>query len=114
MLALSLLTSLPTWLLFVAALGIAWVLWRGQSGTAVSILRDANQVLARKLNELEQRSQEQARTIAELESRTDIALALAPVIEAIDAHEKRSEARQASDLRVLQLIADRLGPENGG
>lgn len=122
--------SLPTWLLLVFGLAVAWRVSRGGGGTAVQELSKANEVLTKRTHELGGEVRDLRVENERLRSRTDFAQALAPIMAAgVDAadqarqsqesilkllttHEERAEARFAKTTGVLGLIADRLGPEN--
>lgn len=94
----------------IAAAAFLFVRRHG-GGSALEELERANRVLERRVNELEHENSKQAGEIATLKGRTDIALAIAPVLEALRLHEERASERSTRTLDVLGLIADRLGPE---
>lgn len=131
--------TLAGWLTLVSIVAIAVVLWRGKAGEAVGILRDANEVLADRVKELEAKVSSNELTITELRAKTDVTMALQPLIEwagshegaderrhvqvadsfkvvtgAIARHEDRADERHKASLAVLDLIAARLGPEPNG
>lgn len=97
--------------LLVGVLALAWILFRGGVGTAVEGLQHTNQELQRQLTELKRKVDELTRENAELRGRTDIALAMQPVLDAMSHHERQAERRSAAMLDVLDLIATRLGKE---
>lgn len=106
--------TLAQWLMLVALVAGSWVVWRGGGGTAISTLETANRVLEHRVQELERlRATDQA-TIAELRAKTDVGAALVPVVESLARHEERAQQRSEAVLNVLDLIAVRLGPDNGG
>jgi hypothetical protein len=113
-LALDWIGTLPGWLTLAALAGTALLFARGGGGVAVGQLRTANRVLAERVRELEQSELSMNRQIAELEGRTNVALAIVPVIEWTTNHEQRAQERQAALLGVLELIAQRLGPDDDG
>jgi hypothetical protein len=80
----------------------------------VTAIELANQVLERRVRDLEANAKADAATIAELRGRTDVALAIAPLINWSESHEHRAQERHNATLGVLGLIADRLGPETNG
>lgn len=84
---------------------------RHGGGTALEELERANRVLERRVNELEQENARQATELLTLRGRTDVALAIVPVLEALKLHEERASERSSRTLDVLDLIAARLGPE---
>lgn len=96
--------------LAIAMAGYLFVRRHG-GGTALEELERANRVLERRVGELEQENTRQAAEILTMRSRTDVALAIAPVLEALKLHEERAGARSERTLDVLDLIASRLGPE---
>lgn len=103
--------TLPGWLTLGGLVGAAWVFRRGGGGAAIGQLETANRVLAGRVKELEGLDKSKDAQIAELKGRTDVALALGPVIRWTTQHEERAQERQAALLGVLSLIAERLGPE---
>jgi hypothetical protein len=96
--------------LCVAAAGWLFVRRHG-GGSALEELERANRILERRVGELEQENNRQAGELATLRSRTDVGLAIAPVLEALKLHEERAGERSSRTLDVLDLIARRLGPE---
>ena len=96
--------------LAIAMAGYLFVRRHG-GGTALEELERANRVLERRVAELEHENGRQATELATLRGRTDVALAIAPVLEALKLHEERAAERSGRTLDVLGLIADRLGPE---
>lgn len=122
--------TLPGWLTLAALIGAAfWLPRRGQTGPAIESLEANLRVLERRCHELEQQGKTDAATIAELRGRTDVTIALAPIVEWSGRHEERAqqrhdltvaafeksdaraEVRQAGLLKVLDLIAYRLGAD---
>jgi hypothetical protein len=111
-LAIDWIGTLPAWLTIAALIGTAVMFARGGGGIALGQLRTANRVLAERVRELEESDTTKQRKIAELEGRTNVALALVPVLEWTTNHEARAQERQAALLGVLGLIAERLGPDD--
>lgn len=107
--------TLPGWLPLILLVGAALVIpRRGGGGTAIQSLEAHVRVL-------EQQAKADAATIAELRARngelrgrTDVTVAIEPVIEALKGHELRAQERHDGSLRVLDLIAKRIGPEPNG
>lgn len=102
-------------LAFVMATGVAWRIAQGGGSSAVTELSEANRVLTQRLHDLRDEYQKkidelgaQVRDLrvenAELRSRTDYQAV-------INEHEKRAAERHAATLKVLELIASRLGPD---
>jgi hypothetical protein len=118
MLAATVWGTLPTWILVGMALFVAWRVSKGGAGSAVSELSAANQVLERSLTDTRDRLGAEIRDLrienGELRGRTDVAIALMPVIDWTQMHEKRAQERHDATIVVLDLIAARLGPEPNG
>jgi hypothetical protein len=118
MLASQILGTLPSWILVALALFVAWRVSRGGGGSAVSELSTANHVLERSLQETRDKLGAEIRDLrienGELRGRTDVAIALMPVIDWTQMHEKRAQERHAATIVVLELIAERLGPDPNG
>lgn len=118
--------TLPGWLTLVALVGAAfWLPRRGGGGPAIASLEANNRVLEKRVHELEQQGKLDAQTIAELRGRTDVTLALAPIVEWSGRHEeraqqrfegseRRADERQTAMLDLLGMIAGKLGPETNG
>lgn len=84
---------------------------RHGGGTALEELERANRILERRVGELEHENRKQSAELATLRTQTNVALAIAPVLEALKLHEERAAVRSDRTLGVLDLIAARLGPE---
>lgn len=107
--------TLPGWLTLAALVGAAfWLPRRGGGGPAIASLEANNRVLEKRVHELEQQGKIDAATIAELRGRTDVTLALAPIVEWSTRHEDRAQQRHEGTLKVLDLIAARLGSDPNG
>lgn len=107
--------SVSSWLTVAAVIGLAVVFSRGGTGTAVKGLTDTNGELERQIKERDGKISALERINAELRAQKDVGTAIEPVIAALHAHEERAQERAAKVLVVLDLIADRLGPDmNGG
>ena len=107
MLAATIWGTLPTWLILAVGLIAAWRISKGGAGAAVSELSAANKVLEASLRDAR-------RELSELRGRTDVAIALGPVLEWTSAHEQRAQERHVGMMFVLDLIAQRLGPDPNG
>jgi outer membrane murein-binding lipoprotein Lpp len=94
----------PAWLALAFALAVAWRISRAGGGSAVSELSKANEVLTRRVNELGAEVRDLRAANAELSTRTDFAAVM-------EHHEQAAQMRSAATLRVLDLIASRLGPD---
>jgi hypothetical protein len=78
-------------------------------GAALEQLERSNRVLTQRVTELEKQNGEQAAELVKLRLETNVATAIAPVLEALRLHEDRAAKRSVETLNVLQLIADQLG-----
>lgn len=90
-------------------------------GTAIESLEVANRVLEKRVKDLEDQVASDAKTIAELRGRTDVAVALKPlfewqekhdaqVIAWSEAHEARAQERHDKTIEVLNQIVAKLAP----
>lgn len=105
--------TLPGWATLFTLIVVGVLLVRGGAGQAVSGLQDTNRELVRQVHDLQHENHELKERVRVLESKTDVAQAIVPVVEALQNHEVRAEQRHAGTLKVLDLIAARIGPENG-
>lgn len=136
MLAQSVAGTIPSWVLVALALFVAWRVSRGGAGSAVSELSEAGRVLEKRL--AEERAAKEALgaevrdlrvELGEVRGRTDFATALgaalAPVLEWTAGHERRAQERHEKMMEtsttntsrvvaILELVAERLGPEPNG
>jgi hypothetical protein len=106
--------SIPTWALFVLAMGIAYRLSRGGGSAAVSELSKANEVLTNRVHELGSEVRDLRVENAELKGRTDFALALEPILKWSISHEARAQERHEKSMVMFDLIAKHLGAEPNG
>jgi len=106
--------SVAQWLTVAAVIVGAWLIYRGGGGTALETLQTANRILERRVHDLEAQGKQDARLIAELKGKTDMALAIKPFMEWGTEHETRAQERHEGTLHVLELIAARLGPDADG
>jgi hypothetical protein len=108
--------SLPTWIILIMGVLVAFRVTRGGAGSAVSELAKANEILTKRKDELGGEVRDLKEEVARLQGRTDIAAALVPISTALEDHEQRAAERHAAHLGLLELIAARLGPdpEKGG
>ena len=94
------------------------VFMRGGGGIALTHLREANEELTNTIGRQDTKLREAEREISELRGRTDVSLAIAqglnPVLELSSQHEIRAQERHERTMMVLELIARRLGPDEGG
>lgn len=103
--------TLPNWLALIGIAALALILVRGGVGTAVEGLQATNRELQRQITELRAKVESLTKENAELRGRTDIALAMRPVLDALTTHEREASKRSVAMLDVLDLIATRLGKE---
>lgn len=96
--------SFAAWFTFAAVVGAAWSFRRGGGGTAIQSLQIANQVLEKRVHELGGEIRDLRIVNATLTARTDYQAV-------INEHEARAADRHAATLKVLELIAGRLGPD---
>lgn len=104
--------TLAQWLTIASVVIAAWLLKSGGGGTALASLKTANEVLERRVHDLERQGKLDAATIGELRARTDVTLALRPLLEEVTRHEHNAQERFGKQLAVLGLIAERLGAES--
>lgn len=105
--------TLPGWLTVIAVAVAAWVFYRGGTGTAVGGLTDTNRELERQIKERDGKISALERINAELRAEKDVAVAILPVLETMKLHEQRAQERHDKTVVILDLIAQRLGPDNG-
>jgi outer membrane murein-binding lipoprotein Lpp len=104
--------TLPGWLTLFALVVAARIFARGGGGAAIDSLETANRVLEKDVDRLKAELAEQTKTIATLRSKTDVAEALAPLSELIRNHEARAQLRFDKTAVLLELVAERLGPDH--
>ncbi len=105
--------EIAQYLTIVAIIAGAVVIWRGGGGAALTTLETANRILERRVNELATSYAASEKEVAALKVRTDHVAALAPLAASMEKHELRAQARADKVLTVLDLIAGRIGPDNG-
>lgn len=93
------------------ALGVYMFARKYGGGAALEQLERANNVLERRVAVLEDENARKDRRIAELEGKTDLTIALVPVLEQLKLHEAQATRRSDATLNVLHLIAGKLGAE---
>lgn len=96
----------------VLALAAFLFVRRYGAGTAMATLEQANRILEKRVTDQDAEIRTLTMQVETLRSRTDVALAMAPVLEALRSHERQAEKRASASLAVLELIADHLGPES--
>jgi hypothetical protein len=123
--------TIPSWLLFALGLFAAWSFRRAGGSTAIKSLEDSGRVLEHRVIELEAQLRERDAKISELQAKTDVALAIAPVLAWAEGHERRAQERHdaamsahretadahrhtsEAQIGILQLIADSLPADEG-
>lgn len=103
--------AIPLWITIAIAVAAVLYFNRHGGGAALEELERANGILEGRVKDLEQQNEQQAAEIVALKTKTDISLAIMPVLDALKLHEERAAQRSERTLDVLGLIADRLGPE---
>jgi hypothetical protein len=121
--------TLPGWLTFAGILFAAWIFYKGGGGTAINSLQTANQVLEKRVHDLGAEVRDLKIENAGLKEQTNVAVALIPAVqkivdeisehdarvaESLSRHEDRAIQRHDGQLKILELIADRLGPDPNG
>lgn len=102
---------LPLWITLGMALAGFLYVRRYGGGAALDELQRANSILADRVHELERENVRLHADVARLQERTDVALAVQPVSRAIAEHERAAAARGEAMLRVLDMIARRMGAD---
>lgn len=104
--------TLPGWLTLLTLMVVGYLLVRGGTGTAVSGLQDTNRELVRQIGALKDENTELRGRVRALEAKTDVSEALVPVVKALQDHEQRAAERHDGTLHILELVAERIGPEH--
>lgn len=91
--------SLPTWILVGLAVIAGIRLTRGGAGSAVSELSAANKILEEARQKNHAKIEEMAKQISALESKTDVVLAVSPLIAD---HERRAEERHLALVHTIE------------
>lgn len=97
--------SVPTWALLVMAIIVAWRVTKGGAGSAVSELSAANSALEKSLDKSKSTAETQAKQIAALEAKTDVVLAVTPLMAE---HERHAQERHTATIEVLEAIRDQI------
>jgi len=107
--------AITSWASLLVLVFALWRVTRGGGGSAVQELSAANRVLEKRNHALGAEVRDLRIENGQLKQRTDFAAALGEyeqrAVAAAEQHEKRAAARAEATLRVLGLIADRLGPD---
>lgn len=103
--------TLVGWLTLALMVGGAFYFRLFAGGaTAIESLEAANRVLEKRIKDLEDQVRADARTIIELRARTDIGIAMKPLLDWSEAHEARASERHGAMLVVLEQISTNLKP----
>lgn len=101
----SYLGTVPAWLTFAGVIAALAVFKGSSPGTALEIEQRTNRTLKRRLDELEAAQKVDRETIAVLLAKTDISLALTPLIDWCKAHELLAQARAEDIMARLAQAA---------
>ena len=108
-----------SWATLLAGLGAFLYVRRHGGGRALEELELANKILERRLVEQAAELRQQAQVIGALEQRTNLEPMVSAVVSQFSDHERRAQERHTEHMRsqrgvlsVLELIADKLGPES--
>lgn len=104
-------TNVPGWFTLAVVATAAWSFRRGGGGTAIASLEAANRVLEKRVHTLEEQGREKDKEIALLKGRTDVSIAMQPLLEVMTKHDLHAAERNEAVLVVLDLIAKRLGAD---
>lgn len=110
--AVDALGTIPGWLTLIVLLGSGLYVLRHGGSTAIETLSKANDVLTKRVQDMGGEVRDLKAENAKLTGRTDVVLALGPVLEWTAKHEERAQERHLAMLRLLDLIAERLGPDH--
>jgi len=113
--------NLPNWILVGVALIVSWKLSKSGGGMALAEHERANTRLTTSLKEAREELAAARLEIAalqtklaRLEGQTNVAVAMTPLVDWTLMHERRAHERHAALIVVLDLIAERLGPDPNG
>lgn len=104
--------TLAGWSTFVVLVVVGTIIWRGGGGTALGVLRTANEVLEERIAALTKQVAQQQVLITDLQSRTDVTIALTPLIGALVNHEQRESERWLEMAKILHAISAKLGADS--
>lgn len=106
--------TLPGWLTLAGVVVLVVLLRGGQVGPALGYLREANATLHDENRQLNAKVRELETTNATLRARPDLTAIDARLLEQSAAHEVRAQQRFERTCQILDLIAERLGPDTNG
>lgn len=102
-------SAAPLWVTIALALGGFLFVRRFGGSEALAQLERANRILERRVHELEGENVRLSAEVARLSGETNVALALGPVLAALELHEMAAAKRAEATLNVLDLIAGKVG-----
>lgn len=104
MVATTWLGTVPAWLTFAGLIiGLA-VFRRSPGGAALDVQQRANEILSKRVKQLEDDQRLDREMIASLTAKTDISIALVPLLKWCEAHEALAQARAAEILAQLGTV----------
>lgn len=104
MVATTWLGTVPAWLTFAGVI-IGLAVFRSSSGgAALEVQQRANEILATRVKQLEDDQRHDREMIATLTAKTDISIALVPLLKWCEAHEALAQARTAEILAQLGTV----------
>ena len=106
--------TIPGWITAVLLGGLFLYTSRHGGSEALETLSKSNDILAAKAEEQGSRIRDLEKANAELKAKTDVTIAIAPLLAWSESHESRAADRHVAILQVLDLIAARLGPDPNG
>lgn len=101
-------STLPTWLLVIAALGVGYRLTKGGGGTAISELSKANEVLTKSLSARDRAIAQLQARVNTLEEKTDVSQVLEPFVAWATSHEESDELRHDQTVKAFTAVTDQL------
>lgn len=104
-LATTWLGTVPAWLTFAGVLAALFVFHGGSGGAALEVQQRANEILSTRVKQLEDDQHHNRETIAALSAKTDISIALVPLLKWCESHEALAQARTAEILASLAKVA---------
>lgn len=103
--------TLPGWITLAALLAVVYIMFKGGVPGAITGLRDANEVLTKELATAKAQIETLKTKVSELEKKTDITAAIAPLLDAHARHEEAANRRSEAILVALDMVASKLGKE---
>src|SRR3954454_625496 len=104
----------PWIIMAVGFVGVTLLNLKGRAGDALSYLRNANEILHNENLELKKERQILIAKTETLKAKTDVHVALMPLIQLMEKHEDESEKRFQNIMTMFALIAKTMGEEPNG